>query len=80
MDNVKDIFEKSILLSKNLSLTRNPDDFWLAMFMSKIGNIEVTNRTCVTQNQKETNSINAIKRNRENILNGNKMKKFFKTI
>lgn len=76
--NVIEIFNKSLKLSKELGLSRNPDDLWLALFMSKIGNIEITNNTYVTQNQKENNTVSAIKRNFENIKNANKTEKFFK--
>lgn len=32
---VKDILQESIALSKKLSLSRNPEDFWLAVFISQ---------------------------------------------
>lgn len=75
---IKDIFIRTTTLSEELGLTRNPDDFWLALFISKRGNIETTNKTFVTQNQKEYNSLEAISRSRENKRNGRKMELFFR--
>lgn len=43
-------------LSDELHLPYNPDDYWLALFMSKEGDLEVTNRTWVMAHAKETNS------------------------
>jgi glycosyltransferase involved in cell wall biosynthesis len=52
-DFVRNVWETSIGLSKRLELTRNPDDLWLALYMSKRGNLEVTNQTHVILNTKE---------------------------
>lgn len=70
---VKDILQKSTTLSKQLGLSRNPEDLWLALYMSKKGNVEVTNKTYVQQYQKEKNSYQAFKRTRENNNNGRKI-------
>ncbi len=43
-------------LSNELGLGYNPDDYWLALFMSKKGNLEVTNKTFVTARAKEVSS------------------------
>lgn len=44
-------------LSEKLKLPSNPDDYWLALFMSKYGNLEVTNKTWVDAYAKETSVI-----------------------
>ncbi len=76
-DFVREVFEKSITLSKFLGLTRNPDDFWLALFMKRKGSLGITNKTHVTQNTKETSTSEALKRNRENNLNAKIMEEYF---
>lgn len=76
---VRSIFQKSFTLSQSLHLTRNVDDFWLALFMSKRGALEVTNKTHVSQHPKEKSSIEAIKRNRENMENALKMEAYVST-
>ena len=78
-DFVKETLEKSIHLSLELELSRNPEDFWLALFMSRHGGLEVTNETFVTLNTKERSNRSALERNLENIQNGNKMEKYFKS-
>lgn len=78
IETVKEILHRSIELSQKLSLSRNPDDFWLATFMSRKGNIEVINKTYVTQHQKEETSAQAIQRNSENIRNGKIIEAFLK--
>lgn len=77
IEQVRSIFKESESLMQKLNLSKICDDFLLALFMIKNGNIEVTNKTYVTQNQKEKNSIRAIFRNFENYKNGNIIKKFF---
>ena len=74
---VKEILQKSVLLSQELKLSRIVEDYWLALFMNKRGNIEVTNKTWVTMNLKETSIIKVILRYIENARNGLKMKKYF---
>lgn len=74
---VRDVFERSIVLSKELQLSRNPDDYWLALFMKQRGKLEMTNKTYVVQHPKEKNSIETITRNNENISNGNRMEAYF---
>jgi glycosyltransferase involved in cell wall biosynthesis len=44
------------LLSHKLQLSYNPDDYWLALFMFREGNVEVTNKTWVIAHAKETTS------------------------
>lgn len=68
-DVVREIFEQSILLSQELGLSRNPDDYWLALFMKKRGQLQVTNKTYVAQHPKEQSSIEMIQRNKENMNN-----------
>ncbi|MEK7228102.1 MAG: glycosyltransferase family A protein [Patescibacteria group bacterium] len=77
---VQEIFEKSIALTKELELTRNPDDFWLALFMKKRGKLSMTNKTHVTQHTKETTSAEVIKRSKENVSNAEKMERYFSTL
>lgn len=76
---IKEFLEKSKILSRDLGLSRNPDDLWLALFMKELGLIEITNKTYVTQNAKEQTLMSGIKRNFENIRNGNEIEKYFKT-
>ncbi|MEN9647612.1 MAG: hypothetical protein RLY57_416 [Candidatus Parcubacteria bacterium] len=77
---VSAILKQSLKLSDQLVLSRNPDDFWLALFMSREGTIEITNKTWVVQNQKEHNSFQAYRRHLENIRNGKKIREYMKSI
>lgn len=72
------ILEESITLSKEIGLSRNPDDYWLALFMKEYGAIEVTNKTSVTVHTKETSNQEAAQRSAENVRNGDLMEEFFK--
>jgi len=74
---VKEVFEKSIILQKELSLSRVCDDFWLALFMKQKGSLAVTNKTHTTHYEKCTTFTESIKRNRENLANGIKIKNYF---
>lgn len=76
---VQQIFEKTFSLSEALHLSRNPDDYWLALMMQQRGNIEVICTTFVTQHTKETTSLQALARNRENIRNAQIMRLFAKS-
>lgn len=76
-DFVKWVFEESIELTKKLGLTRNPDDFFLALYMKQKGVLGMTNKTHVTQHQKEKTNTNAISRNRENMKNAKKIEGYF---
>ena len=78
-DFVRETLEKSIDLSRQLELSRNPEDFWLALFMSRHGGLEVTNETFVTLNTKERSNRSALERNLENIRNGNIMEEYFQS-
>jgi glycosyltransferase involved in cell wall biosynthesis len=79
-DKIEDGFQKSIEISDKLKLSRNPDDYILALFMKRYGNLKVTNKTYVTANMKERGFINEIKRSIENIRNGHKVERFLKKI
>ncbi len=68
-EKIKDIFEKSIELTKKIKLPRNPEDFWLSFFMNKEGKIEITNETHVVCFQKEKSNEEAIFRNIESLRN-----------
>ena len=48
--------KEGITLTSKLALPNNPDDYWLALFMSTRGNLEVTNKTWVKAHAKESNS------------------------
>ncbi len=74
---VRDIFEQTISLSKELKLSRNPDDLWLALFMKQRGVLQMTNETHVTQHPKEVSSIDTIRRNRENMRNATGIEAYF---
>ena len=75
---ISDGLEKSIEISDKAKLTRNPDDYILALFMKRYGVLKVTNKTYVTANVKEKGFINEIKRSLENIKNGQRVEKFLK--
>lgn len=75
-DIVRKIFEKSIVLSNQLGLTRNPDDYWLALFMQQRGKLGMTNKTYVVQATKELTSKEAIDRSSENVSNAEKMEAY----
>jgi glycosyltransferase involved in cell wall biosynthesis len=77
-ESTSNILQKSIELSKELGLTRSSDDLWLALFMSREGKLEVTNRTYVVNHPKETSSWRIIKRYIENIKNSIKIFKCFR--
>lgn len=74
---VKEVLKESEILSSKLGLSRNPDDFWLALFMEKKGKIALVDEAFVTQNTKEKSVASALKRNRENMKNGDKIEKYF---
>ncbi len=74
---VESILRESISLSERINLSRNPDDYWLAKYMSFFGNVEITDKTCVVMNQKEKNCIEDFYRHLENYKNGRKMNNFF---
>lgn len=75
---VQEIYVKTIELSEKLTLSRNPEDYWLALFMDKEGSLEVTNRTCVIVQVKEKNNADTLKRSRENLENAKKILSYFK--
>jgi len=77
---VTKILEESIQLSQNLHLSRNPDDYFMALFMNKHGNIEVINKTFVTQYTKEISATQMIVRNIENLKNGYLIRRCMSTI
>lgn len=77
---ITEIFKQSIMLSKQIKLSRNPDDYWLALFMNKKGKIKITNKTYAVQNPKEKNFIEAIKRSKENKHNAYLMEEYFNVV
>lgn len=68
-EKVRALWQNSILVSKELGLTRCSDDFWLSLYMTKKGNLEVTSKTHVIAHTKETTSWGVIKRAVENSIN-----------
>ncbi len=69
---------QSVIVSQELGLSRNPDDYWLALSMSMVGDLAVTNKTHVTMNTKERTSAEFWKRNRENVHNAGALFSYFK--
>lgn len=78
-EKIKECWQKSLELSHKLHLSRNPDDYWLALMMQKYGSIEVTNKTYTVHHPKELTLIQEIKRNNENHRNGKKIREYFGT-
>lgn len=76
---VREILKKSFALSEKINLPRNPDDYWLALFMGKHGNIERTNKTWVTSYTKETSNRDMIFRRIESYKNRNLMRAYLNT-
>ncbi len=74
---IAEIFKNSFTLSKKINLPRNPDDYWLALFMSKHGTLQVTNKTWVQASTKNSSSMQEIFRRIESRQNRNKMRKYF---
>lgn len=52
-EHIIEALKQGVLLSEKLDLPLNPDDLWLALFMSQYGNLQVTNKTWVTAHTKE---------------------------
>lgn len=69
---------KSIEIKEKLKLSRDTDDYMLALFMKRYGDIKITNKTYVTVNIKERGFFNEVKRTFENIRNGQKIDIFLK--
>jgi glycosyltransferase involved in cell wall biosynthesis len=71
--------EKNIEMAKELNIPngKTAEDYWLALSMNKIGNIEITNKTWVTTNTKENSSFAVISRSWQNVRNGHLVKKYF---
>ncbi len=76
-EKIQHAFKESIRLARELHLSRNPDDYWLALFMNKEGKLAVTNKTHVVNNTKELTSLQAVKRNAENMRNVRKINTYF---
>jgi glycosyltransferase involved in cell wall biosynthesis len=76
---VLETFEKNIEMSKELKLSgrQMAEDYWLALSMNKIGNLEIINKTWVTTNTKESSSMEVISRSWQNVRNGHLMKNCF---
>lgn len=74
---IREIFTRSTTLSSSLHLPRNPEDYWLALFMSKRGNLEITNKTFITPNSKDPSSWREFLRRKESVKNRNLMKDYF---
>ena len=59
---VQETIKNSPLLSKKINLPSSLEDYWLAMFMRRRGNIEVTNKTYITTSTKDVSSLEMISR------------------
>lgn len=57
-----DALKQGMVLSERLNIPVNPDDLWLAILMSKHGDLEVTNKTSVNAYAKETTLTDALMR------------------
>ncbi len=57
---VQETIKNSIALSNKINLPSSLEDYWLAMLMSRRGNIEVTNKTWVTASTKDVSSFEMI--------------------
>lgn len=78
-DIVQKIFKQSIVLSQQLGLTRNPDDYWLALAMQQRGKLGMTNKTYVVQQTKEVSSAEAVARSTENVRNAESMEQYVRS-
>jgi glycosyltransferase involved in cell wall biosynthesis len=78
ISSVRDILIESVGLSEKLELSRNPEDYWLALYMSTLGNIQLVGATYVTVQTKEQNSSEATERAIENSKNGELVYAYFK--
>ncbi len=59
---IQETIKNSFLLSQKINSPSNLEDYWLAMLMSRRGNIEVTNKTYVTTSTKNVSSREMISR------------------
>ncbi|KKQ19639.1 MAG: Glycosyl transferase, family 2 [Candidatus Nomurabacteria bacterium GW2011_GWA1_37_20] len=57
---VQETIKNSVALSNKINLPSSLEDYWLAMLMSRRGNIEVTNKTYVTTSTKDVSSLEMI--------------------
>jgi glycosyltransferase involved in cell wall biosynthesis len=73
---VTELLENSIIFSQALQLSRNPDDYWLAVLIKNIGCIEITNKTHTTHYPKEISPKARRMRNKENRRNGKDIRSF----
>lgn len=69
--------KQSEFLSKKLGLSRNPDDYWLELFMRTKGSVTITPATYVIQHPKESSFKEDIIRNRENVRNAKIVLNYF---
>ena len=79
-ETVLEIFRKSIEYSRQLKLSRNPDDYWLSQLMSRRGNIAFTSKTFVVPTSKERSSWAFFVRDKENNLNAFKIQRFLRNL
>jgi len=78
-DFVREILQKSAVLSEKVNLPRNPEDYWRALFMSKRGNLQVTNKTWITAYTKDSSTMKEILRRMESYKNRNLIRNYFNT-
>lgn len=77
---VRDILARSTSLSHTLHLPRNPDDYWVALFMSTRGTLARTSKTWVTHYTKETTMKEMLFRRIESHRNMRAMRAYFEKI
>lgn len=76
---VLNFLEESQIIATTLELTRNPDDYWLALNMQTLGQVIYTTKTKVFAKSKQLTSRECLERHRSDVANGKKLLKYFKT-
>ncbi len=79
-EKIVESLKKGIELSAQLHLSRNPDDYWLALLMQQYGQIVVTNKTYTVHYPKELSFKEELLRNMENHRNGKIMHSYVKKV
>lgn len=74
---IQKIIRDSVILSDKMGLTRNLEDYWLALFMSRRGTIEVTNKTYATVVTKNSSSVGMFFREKEDRISKQRMNEYF---
>lgn len=77
---VEKVWKDSVGLSRQANLSRNPEDYWLALFMGRHGNLEVTNKTHVIAYVKENSFISGLRRHFEDVGNGARARNLLRSL